>query len=206
MCISVVAGSFAGGTALALLAPDATTSGAATALAATGAAGLGTALFLIHIYVTPLKRMLQLFWAAGVAGGAYLLATQGDASLPHFVAAHPVGVWAIGPAFAALTGLTFKEGVCYGKPEAFALTLLMPALLLGHLTGLGAAADGGVDAALAALTAGLLLVFAARKYTQPVKDDIGDGSVFAFQRLSPEEQEAALRRLGRAGGDVWEEE
>lgn len=50
------------------------------------------------------------------------------------------------------------------------LSLLLPALLLLHLTGLmPEAGDKGLSAAAAAL----LLVFAARKYLQPVKDDIG---------------------------------
>jgi uncharacterized integral membrane protein len=60
-------------------------------------------------------------------------------------------------------------------PQAFALALVLPTLLLGHLTGLlpEPAEDG-----LAVVAAALLTLFAARKYTQPVKDDIGDGSVF----------------------------
>ena len=41
----------------------------------------------------------------------------------------------------------------------------------------------------------LVLVFAARKYTQPVKDDIGDKSVFQFQALPEDEQERRLAAL-----------
>ena len=35
---------------------------------AVGAGGLGLSLLLIHIYVTPIKRTLQAFWALGVIG------------------------------------------------------------------------------------------------------------------------------------------
>jgi uncharacterized integral membrane protein len=70
-------------------------------------------------------------------------------------------------------GVCFKEGLCYGKPEAFVLTGFIPILLLGHLSGV-LAGDG--ERGLAAAVAALLAVFAARKYTQPVKDDIGDKS------------------------------
>lgn len=45
-------------------------------IALTGAAGFGVSLFLIHIYMTPIKRFLQLLWAAGVIGGTTLMATQ----------------------------------------------------------------------------------------------------------------------------------
>lgn len=140
--------------------------------------------------------MLQLFLLTGVLGGSYLLLSSDASSvgLPAYVAEHPSAVWFIGPAFAALTGLTFKEGVCYGKSEAFALTILIPALLLTHLFGLGGA-EGNVDKVFATIVAVLLLVFAGRKYTQPVKDDIGDGSVFKFQKLSAEEQAAVLNSL-----------
>ena len=39
-------------------------------------------------------------------------------------------------------------------------------------------------------------MFAARKYTQAVKDDLGDKSVFEFQALSEREQAQRLRELG----------
>lgn len=41
----------------------------------------------------------------------------------------------MGPLFAALTGVAFKEGLCYGKGEAAALFFALPLLLLGHLSG-----------------------------------------------------------------------
>lgn len=63
-----------------------------------------------------------------------------------------------------------SQGVCYGKLESFTLFLLLPALLLGHLTGL--VPEGG-ERALAGVAAALLALFAGRKWTQPIKDDIG---------------------------------
>ncbi|URE06558.1 Uncharacterized integral membrane protein (DUF2301), partial [Musa troglodytarum] len=73
-----------------------------------GAGGLGLSLLLIHIYVTPIKRFLQLLWVLGVIGsvGTYItLAKPLNQSLIEFVISNPVGVWFIGPLFAALTGL-----------------------------------------------------------------------------------------------------
>ena len=51
--------------------------------------------------------------------------------ITEYVGSHPEAVWGIGPFFAALTGVAFKEGVCYGKLECALLFLLTPALLLG---------------------------------------------------------------------------
>jgi uncharacterized integral membrane protein len=71
-------------------------------------------LVLIHIYVTPIKRFLQALWALGIIGsiGAYFaLAQPLDEGLVEYVVGHPVGVWLVGPVFAALTGLVFKEGM-----------------------------------------------------------------------------------------------
>jgi uncharacterized integral membrane protein len=82
-------------------------------LYAAGAAGLGLSLVLIHIYVTPIKRFLQALWAAGVVGsvGTYALAAAPlDEGLVRFVLEHPGAIWFVGPTFAALTGLVFKEG------------------------------------------------------------------------------------------------
>lgn len=129
---------------------------------ALGSAGLGLSLFLIHIYVTEIKRTLQALWVLGVVGSfaAYtFLALPADKTLVQYVVDNPSAVWFVGPVFASLTGLVFKEGknflcqqnfilcdwkhkiyvlvcplgLCYGKLEAGILTFVIPTLLLGHL-------------------------------------------------------------------------
>ncbi|XP_043706310.1 uncharacterized protein LOC122655971 [Telopea speciosissima] len=164
-------------------------------LYAFGAGGLGLSLFLIHIYVSEIKRTLQALWALGVVGSlaAYLnLAQPIGQSLTLYVVDNPTAVWFVGPLFAALTGLVFKEGLCYGKLEAGVLTFTIPALLLGHLTGL---MDDGVKLGLLGLWMALFAVFAARKFTQPIKDDIGDKSVFVFNALPESEKNVLLEKL-----------
>ncbi|XP_042048684.1 uncharacterized protein LOC121794545 [Salvia splendens] len=160
-----------------------------------GACGLGLSLYLIHIYVTEIKRTLQALWAAGALGSlaAYAaLAQPAGKSLVEYVVENPTAVWFVGPLFAALTGLVFKEGLCYGKLEAGILTFIIPSVLLGHLTGL---MDEGTKLTLLGVWMALFVVFAGRKFTQPIKDDIGDKSVFIFNALPEEEKEALIRRL-----------
>uniref|UniRef100_A0A453MHX7 Integral membrane protein n=4 Tax=Aegilops tauschii subsp. strangulata TaxID=200361 RepID=A0A453MHX7_AEGTS len=162
---------------------------------AAGAGGLGLSLVLIHIYVTPIKRFLQALWAVGVLGsvGTYALAARPlDEGLVRYVLEHPGAMWFVGPTFAALTGLVFKEGLCYGKLEAGILTFVIPILLLGHLSGL---MDDGTKMSLLGVWMALFTVFAARKFQQPIKDDIGDKSVFIFNALPEEEKKALLQRL-----------
>ncbi|KNA06723.1 hypothetical protein SOVF_178360 isoform B [Spinacia oleracea] len=77
-----------------------------------GSAGLGLSLYLIHIYVTEIKRTMQAFWALGVIGSlvAYTtLAQPAGEGLVQYVVDNPTAVWLVGPVFAALTGLVFKE-------------------------------------------------------------------------------------------------
>ena len=62
------------------------------------------------------------------------LLSQHEPVIQH-VASHPAAVWFVGPFFAAVTGVAFKEGLCYGKAEAAGLFFVTPLLLLGHLTG-----------------------------------------------------------------------
>ena len=38
--------------------------------------------------------------------------------LPEYVASHPGAVWLVGPLFAAVTGVAFKEGMCVLLPPA----------------------------------------------------------------------------------------
>lgn len=82
-------------------------------LYAIGGGGLGLSLILIHIYVTEIKRTLQALWLLGVVGSflAYtnLAGPAGEGLVP-YVVHNPVAVWFVGPLFAALTGLVFKEG------------------------------------------------------------------------------------------------
>jgi uncharacterized integral membrane protein len=145
------------------------------------------------MYVTPIKKTMQALWAVGLAGSLVLAATQ-DAPVAAAVYGTPGFVWAVGPLFAAFTGLCFKEGACYGKPESVALFFLTPALLLGHLAG----APDVVKAPALGAAAALLTLFAARKYTQAVRDDVGDKSIFDFMALSPLEQEAREAALAAA--------
>ncbi|KAM0886566.1 hypothetical protein ACQ4PT_029650 [Festuca glaucescens] len=173
-------------------------------LYAAGAAGLGLSLVLIHIYVTPIKRFLQALWAVGVLGsvGTYALAAQPlDEGLVRYVLEHPGAMWFVGPTFAALTGLVFKEGLCYGKLEAGILTFVIPILLLGHLSGL---MDDGAKLGLLGVWMALFTVFAARKFQQPIKDDIGDKSVFMFNALPEEEKKALLQKLEAPTGQKFE--
>ncbi|KAJ0779978.1 hypothetical protein HanPI659440_Chr06g0232491 [Helianthus annuus] len=162
-------------------------------LYAVGAGGLGLSLVLIHIYVTEIKRTLQALWVLGVVGSvAAKVCLAHDESLVQYVVDNPVAVWFVGPLFAALTGLVFKEGLCYGKLEAGILTFIIPSVLLGHLSGL---MDDGVKVGLLGAWMTLFVIFAARKFTQPIKDDIGDKSVFTFKALPEEEKKALIQKL-----------
>ncbi|VFQ60877.1 unnamed protein product [Cuscuta campestris] len=161
-----------------------------------GVGGLGLSLYLIHIYVTQIKRTLQALWMLGVFGSLgtyYVLAQPAGCNLVQYVTENPTAVWFVGLVFAALTGLVFKEGLCYGKLEAGILTFIIPSVLLGHLTGL---MDDSAKITLLGVWAGLFVLFAGRKFTQPIKDDIGDKSVFTFYALPEEEKAAVVEKLG----------
>ena len=149
------------------------------------AAGLGLALRWIHIYLRPLHRLLQLFWLAGCLGGLALALRVGAAGLLPALAAQPLWILAIGPFFAALAGVGFKEFFCFRRPEAIGVTLLLPVALLGRLVGvLGAEST----VALLAVQAGLLLLLCLRKFPMPAAADVGDKSVFDWleqQRQQP---------------------
>lgn len=138
-------------------------------------AGLGLALRWIHIYLRPLHRALQLFWLLGCLGTLVLISRVGaDALLPTLVA-QPLWILAVGPFFAALTGIGFKEFFCFRRPEAIGVTLLLPLALLGRLSGLLAAQACGT---LLTVAAGLLLLLCLRKFPMPAAADVGDKSVF----------------------------
>ena len=168
-----------------------------------GAGGLGLALALVHMYLGDIKKVMQALWFTGLAGGVVVKLAEPGQSVVDTVAAQPLGVWAIGPLFAALTGLAFKEGACYGKAEAWALFVLTPVALIGHLSGL---ASSGTEGALLLATVACYSVFALRKFSQPQVDDLGDKSVFEFMQLSEAEQARRVAEIeGQGSGETGTE-
>ncbi|MEL6470690.1 MAG: DUF2301 domain-containing membrane protein [Cyanobacteria bacterium J06623_4] len=162
-------------------------------------AALGLSLFTIHIYLRPLHRALQVFWAiGGLASLAISLGYTSPLALTAYQ--HPLTLFGIGFTFAALTGIFVKEAFCFNRLETKFLVLLVPGLLLGHMAGvLSVPTEKGMLLAWA----GLLAIFALRKAVQPIPPDIGDKSVFAY--LAQErEKEKEQKRSGRA--DVLTEE
>jgi len=140
-------------------------------------AGLGLSLFKIHIYVRPLHRALQLFWAIG--GVASVAIALSNTAMPLGLTAYqrPLTIFGIGFTFAALTGIFFKEAFCFNRFEAKFLVILVPGLLLGHMAGL---LSIGTEQSMLAAWSILFAVFAIRKAIQPIPPDIGDKSVFAY--------------------------
>ena len=138
---------------------------------------LGLALQWIHIYLRPLHRALQLFWLLGCVGWLVLMTRGSVTSGLDTLARQPLWILAVGPMFAALTGIGFKEFFCFRRPEAVGLTLLLPVALLGRLLGV----IGNGPCWFLVLVAGLLLVvLAVRKFGMEAAADVGDKSVFAY--------------------------
>jgi len=157
------------------------------------AAGLGLALRWIHIYLRPLHRTLQLFWLLGCLGALALALQVGLSQMAATVAEQRLWLLAIGPLYAALAGIGFKEFFCFQRPEAIGVTLLLPLALLGYLLRL---LNGGATTNLLALESALLLVLCLRKFPMPAAADVGDKSVFAHLE--------ALRqgRVDQSGGNA----
>ncbi len=139
------------------------------------AIALGLALHWIHIYLHPLHQALRLLWLLGVGGGIALAYYAGPARMGSTLLAQPLWIMAIGPYFAALTGLGFKEFFCFRRLEAVGVTLLVPLLLLLALLGVIPLEKQGP---LWLLEATLLLVTAVGKFWLDPAADIGDKSVF----------------------------
>ncbi|NER00604.1 MAG: DUF2301 domain-containing membrane protein [Cyanothece sp. SIO2G6] len=137
--------------------------------------GLGVSLWTIHIYLIPLHRTLQLFWGIGTLCSLVLLSRPEPLMITIYQT--PQVVLGIGFMFAALTGIFIKEAFCFNRLEAKGLTVLTPLVLLGHLTQL--VPDSGIVYAID-LAAVLMVIFVLRKAFQPIPQDIGDKSVFAY--------------------------
>lgn len=137
---------------------------------------LGISLVTIHIYLAPLKRLLQLFCLVGTLSGIVLVSLIQE-PLALYVYNHPLTLLGIGFSFAALTGIYFKEGFCFQRLETKLLTPIVPLLLLGHLFGI---LSVNLEKVLLVTWAILFTVFILRKLKQAIPPDIGDKSVFTY--------------------------
>ena len=141
------------------------------------AAALGLALQWIHIYLRPLHRALQLFWLLGCLGWAGLLLSAGPTEALSTLREQPLWILAVGPLFAAMAGIGFKEFFCFRRVEAIGLTLLLPIALLGRLLQW---IDAATSLGMLLIAAGLFVVLALRKFGTEAAADVGDKSVFAY--------------------------
>ncbi|MGK7888652.1 MAG: DUF2301 domain-containing membrane protein [Leptolyngbyaceae cyanobacterium] len=148
-----------------------------TALYALFSLGLGVSLWTIHIYLIPLHRTLQVFWGIGTLCFIVIVLVSRPQPLMMTIYQNPQVVWGIGFMFAALTGIFIKEAFCFNRLEAKGLTVLTPLVLLGHLTQM--VPDFILTCAID-LAAVLMVIFVLRKAFQPIPQDIGDKSVFAY--------------------------
>lgn len=137
----------------------------------------GVALQTIHIYLKPMHNLIKGFWAVGLICSAVLASSPllSTGGMVTEVLQRPELMLAIGWQFVSLTGLFFKEAVCFGRTEAVALGLLAPVLSGGHfLRVLPAQAEEAGALAFSVL----FVLFSVRKFMQNPRDDLGDKSVF----------------------------
>jgi uncharacterized integral membrane protein len=174
--LMIAALSFALGSALVLLNHNAVNLQILTPLFACFCIALGVSLLTIHIYLAPLHRLLQVFWAIGTLSAVFFAVSSVE-PLAFTIYNHPTTLFGVGFVFAALTGIYFKEAFCFNRLETKVLTPLVPILLLGHILQV---LSVQWEQTMLAVWAILFIVFALRKAVQPIPPDIGDKSVFAY--------------------------
>ena len=140
---------------------------------------LGLALKWIHIYVQFLHRTLQIFWAIGALGITILILKGNSQELISDLVSRPILTLLVGPYFAAMAGLGFKEFFCFQRPEAIGLTLFLPISLGSHLVGVF---SQDIEMIFLYLSALLLLILSIRKFGMDAASDIGDKSIFEYLR------------------------
>ena len=138
---------------------------------------IGLSLKWIHIYLRPLHQALTIFWVLGCIGFLILSYHYGVTHLIYGFRENPKSILLIGPLFASLTGIGFKEFFCFRRIEAIGITIFIPIALIGYLTEL---ANERFTFAMLVVSSLLLLLMGIRKFNLPAEADIGDKSVFDF--------------------------
>ena len=138
---------------------------------------IGLSLKWIHIYIRSLHQILTIFWLIGCVGFAILAYNFGLTNVIYGIKENPKSILLIGPLFAALSGIGFKEFFCFRRLEAIGITIFIPIALIGYLTEL---ANERFTLIMLLLSSFLLLIMGIRKFNLPAEADVGDKSVFDF--------------------------
>tara|TARA_Y100001968_G_scaffold67200_1_gene58045 strand:- start:22613 stop:23260 length:648 start_codon:yes stop_codon:yes gene_type:complete len=144
------------------------------------AIGLGGSLKWIHIYISILHKSLQILWIIGLIGIIVLMIYFGPQNFLHILSIKKIYTLAIGPFFAALTGIGFKEFFCFRRSEAIGVTIMVPIALSGHITNV---ISSNIVILLLFISSIFLLILAIRKFGMAASDDIGDKSVFDYLEI-----------------------
>lgn len=132
---------------------------------------LAAALF-IHLYARPVRVFVR---ALGIVSGALLLASlfaasQQEKHLWEVLLSTGLGTLTLASFGCILAFVGVKEAFCFRLNEGYLAGLILPLVPLLHAAG----APLSVIRVVVTVTAGLLLLFAARKLFQPMHYDIGD--------------------------------
>ena len=138
---------------------------------------MGLSLKWIHIYLRPLHQTLTILWVLGCIGFVILSYHFGLTNIIYGLRENPKSILLIGPLFASLTGIGFKEFFCFRRIEAIGITIFIPIALIGYLTEL---TNERFTFAMLVVSSLLLLLMGIRKFNLPAEADIGDKSVFDF--------------------------
>ncbi len=148
---------------------------------------MGLSLKWIHIYIRPLHQTLTIFWLLGCIGFLILSYHFGATNIIYGLRENPKSILLIGPLFASLTGIGFKEFFCFRRIEAIGITIFIPIALIGYLTEL---ANASFTFTMLILSSLLLLILGIRKFNLPAEADIGDKSVFDFLESQRKKKES----------------
>ena len=138
---------------------------------------LGTSILWIHIYLRPLHNFLKILWGLGTVGISTMALTVVVENIMNALSNNKIWLIIVGPIFASLTGLGFKEFFCFRRVEAIGFTILIPISLLGHLSGL---INKELVILMLIISALMLMILALRKFGTAASDDIGDKSIFDY--------------------------
>ena len=138
---------------------------------------MGLSLKWIHIYLRPLHQTLIVLWLLGSIGFLILFYLYGLTNIIYVIRENPKLILLIGPLFASLTGIGFKEFFCFRRIEAIGITIFIPIALIGYLTEL---VNERFTFAMLLISSLQLLTMGIRKFNLPAEADIGDKSVFDF--------------------------
>jgi len=136
-------------------------------------------LIWIHIYIKSLHNILKLFSLVGLINLLIIIYNFGPYNIGDFLINDNINIILVGPVFASIVGIGFKEFFCFRNAEAALITLIFPCSIVLYIFKIISINVLAISLLISSI---LFFILTIKKFKIDSSSDIGDKSIFEYMK------------------------